>query len=202
VVLHLGEYSQLNSYMKPLVQYQNAKSHHWPIFSKLSSLWHNILKNMREYMRVPIPVPTGVLLCAYKLGFGLVQNLLEKIQNSLCLGSTDYLVCTEHCIVQCPVHRLGARGSATVQPCSVVHRTMIVCCPVCIGQALYTVRCAQEAFLNNLLLLASEARPSLLSLTLYSVSLCGGLSAPPAFPHRWLASACCPLSSSCSPLPW
>jgi hypothetical protein len=27
---------------------------------------------MREYVRVPISVPTGVLLCAYKLGFGLV----------------------------------------------------------------------------------------------------------------------------------
>jgi hypothetical protein len=25
-------------------------------------------------MRVPIPVPTGVLLCDYKLGFGLVEN--------------------------------------------------------------------------------------------------------------------------------
>jgi hypothetical protein len=153
-------------------------------------------------MRVPIPVPTGVLLCAYKLGYGLVQNFLEKIQNSLCLGSTDYLVCTGHCTVQCPVHRLGARGSATVQPCSVVHRTVSVCCLVCIGQTLYTVRCAHEAFLNNLLLLVLEARPSLLSLTLCSLSLYGGLSAPPAFPYRRPASACCPLSSSCSPLPW
>jgi hypothetical protein len=35
-------------------------------------------ENMREYVRVPIPVLTGVLLCAYKLGFGLVQNFLEK----------------------------------------------------------------------------------------------------------------------------
>jgi hypothetical protein len=34
---------------------------------------------MREYVRVPIPVPTGVLLCAYKLGFGLAQKFLEKI---------------------------------------------------------------------------------------------------------------------------
>jgi hypothetical protein len=67
--------------MKPLVQYPNTKSHHLPIFSKkLSSLWHNILKNMREYVRVPILVPTGVLLCAYKLGFGLVQNVLEKFK--------------------------------------------------------------------------------------------------------------------------
>jgi hypothetical protein len=35
---------------------------------------------MREYVRVPIPVPTGVLLCAYKLGFGLVQKLLENLK--------------------------------------------------------------------------------------------------------------------------
>jgi hypothetical protein len=41
---------------------------------------------MRKYMRVPIPIPTGVLLCAYKLGFGLVQNKIEKFQNPLCLG--------------------------------------------------------------------------------------------------------------------
>jgi hypothetical protein len=37
-------------------------------------LWQNILKIMGKYMRVPIPVPTGVLLCDYKLGFGLVKN--------------------------------------------------------------------------------------------------------------------------------
>jgi hypothetical protein len=29
---------------------------------------------MRKYMRVPIPVPTSVILCVYKLGFGLVEN--------------------------------------------------------------------------------------------------------------------------------
>jgi hypothetical protein len=29
---------------------------------------------MRNYMRVPIPVPTSVILCDYKLGFGLVEN--------------------------------------------------------------------------------------------------------------------------------
>jgi hypothetical protein len=33
---------------------------------------------MREYVRVPIPITIGVLLCAYKLGFCLVQNFLEK----------------------------------------------------------------------------------------------------------------------------
>jgi hypothetical protein len=31
-------------------------------------------------VRVPILVPAGVLLCAYKLGFGLVQNFLEKFK--------------------------------------------------------------------------------------------------------------------------
>jgi hypothetical protein len=35
---------------------------------------------MREYVRVPIPVPTGVLLCAYKLEFGLVQNYQENFK--------------------------------------------------------------------------------------------------------------------------
>jgi hypothetical protein len=29
---------------------------------------------MRKYMRVPILVPTSVILCDYKLGFGLVEN--------------------------------------------------------------------------------------------------------------------------------
>jgi hypothetical protein len=42
-------------------------------------------------MRVPISVPTGVLLCAYKLGFGLVQNFLEnfKIPLSRLTGQSD-----------------------------------------------------------------------------------------------------------------
>jgi hypothetical protein len=31
-------------------------------------------KIMRDYVRVPIPAPIGVLLCAYKLRFGLIQN--------------------------------------------------------------------------------------------------------------------------------
>jgi hypothetical protein len=33
---------------------------------------------MREYVRVPIPIPTGVLLRAYKLEFCLTQNFLGK----------------------------------------------------------------------------------------------------------------------------
>jgi hypothetical protein len=35
---------------------------------------------MRKYVRVPIHVPTGVLLYAYKLGIVLVQNFLEKFK--------------------------------------------------------------------------------------------------------------------------
>jgi hypothetical protein len=31
-------------------------------------------------VRVPIHVPTSVLLCAYKLGFSLVQNFLENFK--------------------------------------------------------------------------------------------------------------------------
>jgi hypothetical protein len=66
--------------MKPLVQSRNANLTICLFSLKLSSLWQNILKNMREYVRVPIPVPTGVILCAYKLGFGLVQNFLENFK--------------------------------------------------------------------------------------------------------------------------
>jgi hypothetical protein len=78
-------------------------------------------ENMREYVRVPIPVPTSVLLCAYKLGFGLVQNLLENF-NSLCLGSLDSSVCTRHFTVQCLVHRLGTCRSPSVMPYQVCIR--------------------------------------------------------------------------------
>jgi hypothetical protein len=65
-------------------------------------------------MRVPIPVPIGVLLCDYKLGFGLVENEIEnfkKNQNSLYLGSSDSPVCTGHCTVHCPVHQMRAQNS-------------------------------------------------------------------------------------------
>jgi hypothetical protein len=62
---------------------------------------------MREYVSVPIPVPTGVLLCAYKLGFGLAQKLLENFQYSLSLGSLYSQVCSGHSTLHCPVLRLG-----------------------------------------------------------------------------------------------
>jgi hypothetical protein len=65
-------------------------------------------------MRVPIPIPTSVILCDYKLGFGLFGNYIEKfkiLQSSLYLGSPDSPVCTGHCTVQCPVHRLPRAGT-------------------------------------------------------------------------------------------
>jgi hypothetical protein len=68
-------------------------------------------------MREPIPVPIGVLLCDYKLGFGLVKSSdrkFENFQKPLCLGSPDS-----------PVHR-----RAGADPISDVH------CPVCTEQAL------------------------------------------------------------------
>jgi hypothetical protein len=87
-------------------------------------------------VRVPITFLTGVLLCAYKLGFDVIQNFLEKFKNSLCLGSPDILMCTGNYIVQSLVHRLSARRSATVLPCPVVHRTTTVRYLVCTEQAL------------------------------------------------------------------
>jgi hypothetical protein len=41
---------------------------------------------MGKYMRVLIPIPTVVLLCDYKLGFGLVKSLdrnFKKFQKTL-----------------------------------------------------------------------------------------------------------------------
>jgi hypothetical protein len=70
-----GEYSKLKSLMKTPSARPKCKFHHLPIFSKkLSSLCQNILKIMRKYKRMPIHVPTSVILCDCKLGFGLVEN--------------------------------------------------------------------------------------------------------------------------------
>jgi hypothetical protein len=84
-------------------------------------------------MRVPIPVPTSVILCDYKLGFGLVETWIEKFKNfrtSLCLGSQDSPVCTGHCTVHCPVHRSRACKNSLSCALSGVHRTGTVDCPV------------------------------------------------------------------------
>jgi hypothetical protein len=68
VALHLGVLFKTQNIHKTPCAKPQCKSHHLAIFSK------NYEKIMRKYMRVPIPVPTGVIFCAYKLGFGLVQN--------------------------------------------------------------------------------------------------------------------------------
>jgi hypothetical protein len=47
----------------------------------------NILKNMRKYIMVTRPIPIGVLLCDYKLGFGLVRNSFLKIHEIPCQGT-------------------------------------------------------------------------------------------------------------------
>jgi hypothetical protein len=99
---------------------------------------------MRKYMRVPIHVPTSVILCVYKLGFGLVGNYIEKFKNfksSLCLGSPDSPVRIGHCTVQCPVHRhpraqipfsCALSGGSPDSYCALsgVHRTGTIDCPV------------------------------------------------------------------------
>jgi hypothetical protein len=90
-------------------------------------------KYFEKYMRVPIPVPTNVILCDYKLGFGLVGSKIEKFkifQTPLCLGSPDSLVCTGHCTVQCPVHRQPRAKNPFSCALSGVHRTGTVDCPV------------------------------------------------------------------------
>jgi hypothetical protein len=95
-------------------------------------------------MRVPIPVPTSVILCDHKLGFGLVGSYIEKFkifQTPLCLGSPDSPVCTGHCTVQCLVHRqprainpfsCALSGGSPDSYCALsgVHRTCTVDCPV------------------------------------------------------------------------
>jgi hypothetical protein len=88
---------------------------------------------MGKYMRVPIPVPTGVLLCAYKLGFNLVKKLdrkFETFQKTLCLGSPDTAVCTVWCT------GWHAKIPFSSVRCPVVHRTATMRCPVCTRQAL------------------------------------------------------------------
>jgi hypothetical protein len=115
-------------------------------------------ENMREYVRVPIHVPTSVLLCAYKLGFSLVQNFLEKfkIPSVWAHRTVRCALDTTLCNVRCT--GWGTRGCAIVQSCPVVHQTVAVHCPVCTRQPLYTVRCAHEAFLKVLPPPEPEAR--------------------------------------------
>jgi hypothetical protein len=92
-------------------------------------------ENMREYVRVPIPVPTSVLFCAYKLGFGLVQNFLEIFKIPSIWAHR-----TLHCAMSgAPARRAqipfcaAVSGGSLDSYCALsdVHRTCTVHCPVC-----------------------------------------------------------------------
>jgi hypothetical protein len=90
-------------------------------------------KYFEKYVRLPILIPTGVLLCAYKLGFGLVQNLLEnfKIPSVWAHQTVRCAPDTALCNVRCT-------GSACTD--------LLLCCPVrwFTGQLLCAVRCAPD----------------------------------------------------------
>jgi hypothetical protein len=80
-------------------------------------------------MRVPIPVPTSVILCDYKLGFGLVGNYIEKFKKFQIfplsgLTRQSGVHRTLHCALS------GAPAARAPVPLSPVR------CPVCTGQAL------------------------------------------------------------------
>jgi hypothetical protein len=77
-------------------------------------------------VRVSIPVPTGVLLCAYKFGFGLAQKFLEKFQNFLSLGSSNSPVW--HRTLHCALSGALAWPQLALPLCKLsgVHET--VCC--------------------------------------------------------------------------
>jgi hypothetical protein len=74
VALHLGGVFKTQVIHETPSAKPQCKSHHLTIFSKNYLAYGKYFENMREYVRVPISVPTGVLLCAYKLGISLVQN--------------------------------------------------------------------------------------------------------------------------------
>jgi hypothetical protein len=108
---------------------------------KLSSLFHNILKNMREYVRVQYLSQQVFFLCAYKLVFGLVQNFLEKFKiPSVWAHRTvrcvpDTALCNVRCTGWARVDRLlrCLIWWFTEQPLCIsgVHRTGAMDCPVC-----------------------------------------------------------------------
>jgi hypothetical protein len=90
-------------------------------------------------MRVSIPVPTSVLLCDYKLGFGLVVNQIENLKNFKIPSVWGHRTVrcapdTALCTVRCTGSR--TRRSHFPVRCPVGHQTATVRCPVCTGQAL------------------------------------------------------------------
>jgi hypothetical protein len=72
---------------------------------------------MREYVRVPIPVPTGVLECAYKLEFGFVQNFLENFKIPSVWAHR-----TVQCALDTALYTVRCTGWAHADP--------LLCCPV------------------------------------------------------------------------
>jgi hypothetical protein len=90
---------------------------------------------------VPVPVPTGVLLCAYKLGFGLVQNLLENFKFPLfgLTGQSGVHQTLHYALSGAPAGRAQipfctalCGGSPDIYcVLSGVHQTCIVNCLVC-----------------------------------------------------------------------
>jgi hypothetical protein len=90
-------------------------------------------------MRVPIPVPTGVLLCDYKLVFGLVKIWIEnlKIFKIPSVSAHRTVRCapdTALCTVRCTSRARADPLSVVRYP--VVHRIATMRCPVCTGHAL------------------------------------------------------------------
>jgi hypothetical protein len=86
-------------------------------------------------VRVPISVPTGVLLCAYKLGFGLVQNFLEKfkIHSVWAYRTLHYAMSGALAGHAWICHYAALFGGSLDHDCALsgVHRTGNVHCPVC-----------------------------------------------------------------------
>jgi hypothetical protein len=81
-------------------------------------------------VRVPIPVPTSILLCAYKLGFGLVQNFLKKSKFPLSgLTGLSGAPVGHTYIYYCAALSSGSPDSHCAL--SGVHQTDTVDCPVC-----------------------------------------------------------------------
>jgi hypothetical protein len=85
-------------------------------------------------MRVPIHVPTGVLLCDYKLGFGLVKNEIENLKilkipsvwpHRTVRCAPDTALCTVRCTGRARADPLSAMH------CPMVNRTATVCCSMC-----------------------------------------------------------------------
>jgi hypothetical protein len=84
-------------------------------------------------VRVPIPVPTGVLLCAYILGFGVVQNFLEKFKIPFAWAHR-----TVRCAPNTALCNVRCTGWARAD--------LLLCCHVWwfTRQQLYVVRCAPD----------------------------------------------------------